>query len=58
MVSIEESYERLESFFYDHLQGQYPLDETPTFSEWFDELSNTQVVTYLALGEELLNEES
>jgi hypothetical protein len=53
MVSLEESYNRLESWFYDHHQGHYPPDELPSFSEWVDGLSNSELIMYLTLGEDL-----
>lgn len=57
MASIEESYEALESWFYDHHQGHYPLEETPSFSEWVDGMTLSEFMTYLLLGEELAREQ-
>ena len=53
MASIESSYNRLESWFYDHHQGHYPLGETPTFEEWVNGMSISEFMGYLVLGEEL-----
>ena len=58
MGSLNKSYERLSSWFYDHHQGGYHPDEIPTFSEWVDSLSNSELIMYLTLGEDLQEEES
>ena len=47
---IEHTYRALENYFYNYIQGHYPVDETPTFEEWFDGLSNSEVILYLTIG--------
>jgi len=55
-MSLRKSYENLESWFYDHLQCYYTPEETPTFSEWVDSLSNSELMMHLTTSEDLDND--